>query len=286
MGARRWIAVLGSLSGVGVVLLAAVGCGPRVEPGSVPMLHEDHVVWLLPGIAGSELSMFGPKLALRDAGVQAEFRVFRWQRGVRFLDNLMDLRGNRARASGLAAEIAEHVRTHPGAPVDIVGYSGGGGLALLTAESLPVDVRLRRLVLVHPALSPDCDLEPALARVRDSLHVFYAPSDWFILGWGTNTFGTVDRRYTDSAGRVGFDLEHAVRDAALRGRVRQTRWRPEMIWSGHFGNHASILSYHWNRGYVAPALLEAAAQAEPPGGDALDSAARGLEGSAVQAGAR
>ena len=145
---------------------------------------------------------------------------------------------------------------HPEAVVDLVGYSGGGGLAIMVAEVLPEGVHLRNVVLAQPALSPDYDLCPALSRIDGKLVNFYSPYDWLILGLGTRVFGTMDRQEVASAGKERFDLRRAVRKPELRGKVEQRGWELRQVADGHFGDHFSILSYWWNRRHVAPYLLD------------------------------
>jgi pimeloyl-ACP methyl ester carboxylesterase len=211
---------------------------------------------MLPGIEGRAWMLSAAHRAFRDAGVDAEIRVFHWARPpLDPLKNLTDYDGNLQRAGEIANEIAVYRRKHPGASIDVVGYSGGGGLAVMVAEALPEDVRLRNLLLAQPALSPDYDLTSALSRIDGKLVNFYSPHDWLILGVGTQLFGTIDRKEVASAGKERFDLERAVSDPALRQKVEQRGWNVRMIGSGHFGNHHSILSHGWNKRYVAPHLL-------------------------------
>ena len=210
---------------------------------------------MLPGVEGGLWSMCWARAAFRDAGVAAEIRIFDWQRPFGTLKNLTDYEGNRRRAIQIAGSIVDYQREHPKRAVDLVGYSGGGGLAIMVAEALPKEAHLRNVVLAHPALSPDYDLTAALTRIDGKLVNFYSPHDWLILGLGTRVFGTMDRREVASAGKVRFDLARAVRDPALRAKVEQRGWELRMIGDGHFAGHFSILSYWWNRRHVAPYLL-------------------------------
>lgn len=251
-----------------LLMAASVTCaGCWQAPGPTAHQTERGLVWMLPGVEGGPWSLMWAHTALRDAGVEAEIRVFDWERPFGTLENLTDYEGNLERAGQIAGTIEEYRRAHPAAPIDMVGYSGGGGLAVMTAEALPQDVRLRNVVLVQPALSPDYDLVPALLRIDGKLVNFYSPHDWLILGLGTQVFGTMDRKEVASAGKERFDLEEAVRDPVLRERVEQRGWTSRMIGSGHFGNHASILGYWWNKEYVAPYLLDAEPEGVEVGGE-------------------
>ena len=240
-----------------VAVFALLGCtGCWNAPGPSARQTERGLVWILPGIEGRPWMMRWAHKAFRDAGVDAEIRIYDWPRPLLDpLKNLTDHEGNLEKADEIAAEITDYRHRHQRAPIDIVGYSGGGGLAIMVTEALPPDVRLRNVVLAQPALSPDYDLTAALSRVDGKLVNFYSPYDWLILGVGTRMFGTIDRVKVSSAGKERFDLDQAVSDAALRQKVEQRGWDAGMIRSGHFGNHLSIFSYGWNKQYVAPYLL-------------------------------
>jgi pimeloyl-ACP methyl ester carboxylesterase len=240
-----------------LVGLLSVGlcAGCRNPPGPTARPVERGLVWMLPGVEGGSWSMGWARAAFRDAGVTGEIRVFDWQRPFGTLKNLTDYEGNRRKARQIAREITDYRQQHSRATVDLVGYSGGGGLAIMVAEALPEGVHLRNVVLVQPALSPDYDLTTALLRIDGRLVNFYSPYDWLILGLGTRVFGTMDRREVASAGKERFDLTRAVHDPVLREKIEQRGWELRMIGDGHFGDHFSILSYWWNRRYVAPYLL-------------------------------
>jgi hypothetical protein len=120
---------------------------------------------------------------------------------------------------------------------------------------MPLQLRVRNLVLVQPATSATYDLVPALRRIDGQLIHLFSPGDRLILGWGTSTFGNSDRTYGPAAGKIGFDLEKAVPDLNLRERVRQEPWSQAWRDAGHYGNHIGMLGYQWNREIVAPLLL-------------------------------
>jgi pimeloyl-ACP methyl ester carboxylesterase len=215
------------------------------------------LVWICPGIGGGAWYLGGVYRAFRDAGVDAEICIQRWDSPFyNALGQLIAYQANCVQAAAAAEKIAGYRRQHPQAPIDLVGYSAGGGMALLVVEALPRDIRLRNVVLVQAAISPTCDLSDALERIGGHLINLYSPLDWFVLGLGTAAFGTMDREHVASAGKVGFDLGAAVPNAEQRAKLVQKPWTPAMIWSGHLGNHASILGYGWNLTYVAPYLLD------------------------------
>jgi hypothetical protein len=113
-------------------------------------------------------------------------------------------------------------------------------------------------VLLVPALSPTYELTAALRAVRREMVVFWSPLDLFVLGAGTRLFGTIDRVKTIGAGLVGFRVP--LVDAANPGpsreyrRLRQIRWHPRMVASGHFGGHMGPDSPFFLRKYIVPLL--------------------------------
>lgn len=238
---KTWFALSGA------ALLVCVGC---TKPPPPAMSQADHgLIWMLPGIQGGPATLCWAHAALRDAGVKSAIHVFDWERPGRPLDNLRDYDGNLAKAAQIAANIADYRKSHPTQPIDVIGYSGGGGLAILVAEALPPKLRLRNIILAQPALSPDYDLSRAMSHVSGKLVNFYCPTDWLVLGLGTRTFGTTDRKETESSGKVRFSIG---RDCPYADKVEQRGWDLGWLGAGHFGDHLGILSYGWNRKYVAP----------------------------------
>ena len=229
------------------------GCHHPTKPTDVQPSHG--LVWVFPGVEGGRWSVGRPIQAFRDAGVTAAIEIHDWHRPFGLITNLTAYQRNRADASRIAGEIAKYKRTYPTSPVDLVGYSGGGGMAVFVAEALPEDVHVRNIVLAEPALSRNYDLSVALAHVDGKLINYYSKLDWLILGLGTTIFGTMDRKHTPSAGHLGFTLESAVPDPAQRARVEQHPWTPDMLPTGHLGDHLSILRYKWNKRHVARYLI-------------------------------
>lgn len=232
-------------------LCACVGCS---DPPVPTMSQADHgLVWMLPGIEGGPAAFAWAHAGLRAGGVKSAIRVFDWERPGRPLDNLTDYEGNLVKAAEIADHIREYRESHAAQPIDVVGYSGGGGLAILTTEALPTNIHIRNLILAQAAISPDYDLSKAAAHVDGKIVNFYCPSDWMVLGLGTRVFGTVDRKESDSAGMVSFKVRPD--SSPFDGKLVQHPWTLDWMCSGHFGTHLGILTYGWNRDYVAPYLL-------------------------------
>lgn len=243
--------------GLALLLGLVGGCADQHRPiasTGETAARASRALWFFPGIQGYRFIWDGALNALREGGFNGEIHFFDWGRPLRALDNLTELDENHRKSADVARQIERFHRENPDATIDLIGYSAGAGMALWTAERLPPDIRIRRIVLIQPAVSPDFDLEPALRRVDETLTCFLSAGDSVILGWGTGTFGTVDRVNGPAAGKDGFNLARAARDPDLRARIVEVHWTPEMRAMGHWGNHNSMISPEWNRRFVAPLL--------------------------------
>lgn len=240
-----------------LIAMGPVVCGCRGPDRSSPDAYERGLIYIFPGIEGGPWQMKQPAAAFRAAGAIAAMEVHDWSK-LNWFDNLLNLSANRAAARRIAGRIADYVARHPAQPVHLVGYSGGGGLALMVVEALPAEVMIDNLVLVQAATSPRYGLDAALRHLRGKLVNIHCEYDWFTLGVGTSIMGTMDREHTPSAGKDGFDLTAAVRDETLRGRVVQQGWTAESFRAGHWGGHLDMIGYEFNRELVAPWLIGAA----------------------------
>lgn len=218
-------------------------CGPA--PVAMPSPLEGRLL-ILPGVGNTRFHLAGFVAAAEAELPRFDVEVRTW--GVPFMTiyNLRNYEHNEATAAAIAAEIADWRRAHPDEPFYLVGYSGGGGMATLVTAALPDDVSIDRLVLVAPAISPDYPLgTEVLPHVRDYV-VNYASERDLQVGWGTHTFGTIDRKNTVSAGAIGFASSHE--------RVLEYRWSAADLGFGHAGNHLAYLSAPWQGAKLLPAL--------------------------------
>jgi pimeloyl-ACP methyl ester carboxylesterase len=188
------------------------------------------VVFVIGGIGGVDPLQACAQVALPLAGVPHEVRVFEWTHNkFRMLRDLQDLRYLKEKAVELAAEVRAVKAEDPSRPVFLLGHSAGAAVALEAAALLP-PATLERIVLLSAAVSPMYDLRPALRATRGEVVAFHSPLDVFILHFGTCTFGTVDRYYSDAAGMVGFQVPSDLteEDRRLYARLVQSGWKPEM----------------------------------------------------------
>ena len=218
---------------------------------------EQGLVWMFPGLVGAWWELGPAYRGLRDAGLDKQVRFFQWAvPAPDFFAHLFGTERNVAQARAVVDEIVEYRRLYPDEPIDLVGYSAGGYLALVVAEMLPPEVRLHNVVLAQPDVSPTYDLTVALEHVDGKLVNFYSSREWMLSGLFTTLFGTMDRQYVPSAGKDGFDLEVAVPDETLRAKVEQVPWTAEMSSVGSPSNHVTVFTYEWNKYFVAPYVVD------------------------------
>ena len=218
-------------------------CGPA--PVVTPSPLEGRLL-ILPGVGNTRFHLAGFVAAAEAELPRFDVEVRPW--GVPFMTihNLRNYEHNEATAAALAAEIADWRRANADAPFYLVGYSGGGGMATLVTAALPDDISIDRLVLVAPAISPDFPLaSEVMPHVREFV-VNYASERDLQVGWGTRTFGTIDRQNTFSAGAIGF--------AATHERLLEYRWSRADEPFGHAGNHLAYLSSRWQAAKLLPVL--------------------------------
>ena len=218
-------------------------CGP--EPTAVPSPVAGRVL-IMPGVGNTRFHLAGFVAATEAQLPNFAVEVRTWGEPFLTMRNLRAHDRNVATAASIAEEIADWRRANPAAPFYLVGYSGGGGMATLVTSALPADVRIDRLILVAPAISPDYPLDTdVLPHVREFVANYASERDLQV-GWGTRTFGTIDRKNTASAGAIGF--------AATDERLLQHHWSTADEPFGHAGNHLSYLNPRWQAAKLLPAL--------------------------------
>ena len=134
------------------VCLWSIVTGFRRTPAPTPAELSRGCVVLLAGVDGTTWTLGACVGGLRAAGIECGIEAVYWGwRPFGTFHNLMNLRASRAEAQEIAECVAARQASYPGAPVTLVGFSGGGGLALMIAEALPDGVMLERIVLVGAA---------------------------------------------------------------------------------------------------------------------------------------
>lgn len=239
------------LYGLGALMLTVTGCfrAPKVTDEQLAR----GCVILLPGIEGNAWQLRDTYNGLRDAGIDQAIEIIPWgSPPLSSLPNLVDIKKNRERAKNIARKIATYRAARPDAPITLMGFSGGGGLAILTLEALDEGVQVDRAILIAAAISNRYDVDRVLPRCRDGLVNMYSRRD-SVVSAGTALLGTIDRVKSVSAGYSGFvDAE----DVPLkREKLRQIAWTSEWVRLGHYGGHLGCLAEAWAREVLAPLIV-------------------------------
>ena len=223
------------------------------------------LVLVADGVGGLDLCATGLRHVMGALRTRHIVRTVPWGHGFgQWHADLTNAANHETHARAIAREVETFRAERPGAPVFLVGKSGGTGLVVLALEHLPDDA-VEAVVLLSPALSPGYDLSRALRAVRREVVVFWSPFDVFVLGLGTRVFGTIDRIKSVSAGLVGFRVPGSLDEAGRAGyaKLRQVRWGFAMAPTGNLGGHVGPDSPAFLRKYVVPLLRVA----EPPAAD-------------------
>lgn len=186
-------------------LIGCVGSGINQDFASPDRLTQGLVI-ILPGIEGESPWNHDIRSGLLDAGVQGALPIYRWGRPIPVagpLINQMDILGNRLEGRRIAQMIVDFQDNHPGRPVYLVGHSGGGGVAVFAAESLPEGRFVQGLVLLSASISCDYDMQKALNHCESGIVNFYSPQDVGLLVIGTTLAGNVDGARGPASGQRG-----------------------------------------------------------------------------------
>ena len=243
-----------SLTSVVLLLAMAAGCDDLSLNGTdtTPELKARGMVYILPGIQGVDSHYTNIRNGLRGAGLQCAIMIHPWGSqipGLGLLTNETDTVADRDWGHTIAGDIAQYQRDYPGERIYIIGQSGGGGVAVFTAEALagmgadPID----GLILLDASLSADYNLSTALSATKNGIVNFYNLDDTAMLETGTEMFGNVDGGHGDSAGRTG------LRSSASN--VFNVQVRADMI-SAFVDPHFADTSAAFTTRYIAPWILE------------------------------
>jgi hypothetical protein len=234
------------------MLLFSSGCASlaTVQTNAAPeapyLLH-------LPGIGGHMGIDDALLNGLKEGGISGTIALYDWTDIDRGLPALGNQTRHREQAQIVAKRLTDYARTHPGSPITITCHSAGCGIAVFALEQLPDDVRIEQLLMMQSALSPEYDLSKALRHVRKSVYSFYSPYDP-VLDWGTRGFGTVDRVFTQAAGRVGYQRS-ASGDETQYLKLIQFPYDSAWLKLGNVGDHIGPMNRRFAREILAPLLL-------------------------------
>ena len=239
------------------VLLLLCGCA-----GSQPYRTEKRLqrglVIVLPGIEGRGGISEAICRGLDKGGVNWAIELTDWTNPLGLLYNLRAHDENRRKASQIAWQIRQYHWNYPQRPVVLIGQSGGGAMAVWTAEAMYAGQQLDGIILLAASISPDYVLDFALEKTRRGIVNFHSVRDWVLLGLGTTVYGTMDGAHSASAGQIGFEVPRDLNGTgSCYRKLFQVPWRQEMAKAGHSGMHLTSGAEGYVTKYVAPFILTA-----------------------------
>jgi hypothetical protein len=224
-------------------------------------------VQVVPGVGCAASIEHGIVVGLRDANVQSAVELLDWTGGtLQPVYNLQDLEHCRAQAEKVAAKILLYQSQFPGRPVYLIGYSGGGIVAVRALEALPPDHKVASAILLAPTMAYDYNLELALSRTEQGICSFYSRLDALILM--AAIVGTAEGQHKVAAGAVGFQAPKsldATQQHAYQTRLLQQEYSVGMLWDGHCGGHMGWANSTFVARHVAP-LVDRGLAGGLPGG--------------------
>jgi pimeloyl-ACP methyl ester carboxylesterase len=231
---------------------AVAGCSTS-QPYVNSLRLERGLVIVLPGIEGSSRLNRAICRGLDEGGVQCAIETYDWTSFLGPLWNLRATARNHRQARRLADRIARYHLAYPGRPVFLVGQSGGGAIAVWTAETLPPEQKVDGIILLAASLSPNYMLDRAIDNSRMGVISFFSNRDWFLLA--TNVTGTMDGELTSSAGRTGFLYPAGTAMPRAYAHLHQVPWDHQMARAGYDGGHLTSGASGFIAKYVAPLLV-------------------------------
>jgi pimeloyl-ACP methyl ester carboxylesterase len=247
-------------------LLALAGCA---NPYMSAERKDSGLIVILPGIEGPGALNMSLRDGLDRSGLPQALEIYDWRAGRFGASYAFDQAAGRQRAVELDEHIDEYRRDYPGRPVFVVGHSGGGAIAVFTAEEAALGTPLEGAILLAPALGPRYDLTQAIRGCQGRLVNCYSQGDVFLRTMttaGRNLGGARGR----TAGQEGFELPPDASPERRKafGQLTQIEWTAEMARYGHFGEHLGWVARPWVREYLAPILFRWASQI-PAGDDSV-----------------
>lgn len=232
--------------GLLVVLGLLSGCA-----SSSPPTGDGDLLVLVHGAGGD--GFYPLREGLKDAKIGNEVWTMRWGAPTPlFVFNLQDRSIHGRAETKLAEYLAAWREKHPTSRLVLLGHSAGCGVILGALRRSQADLRVDRVILLGPSVSPGYDLSRALAQVTGDVRVFHSDKDVIFLRWRTRTFGTYDSVRAVAAGNVGFDLSRL--GAATARKVLHQRYDPAWADLGNHGGHGDWLARNFAKVVLAPLI--------------------------------
>jgi len=224
---------------------------------------------ILPGSWGETAADHGIVDGLINAQIDSAIEMYAWPIGefpsgiLMVPYNLRATKRNREQAREVVAKIVRYQKQYPGRPVHLIGYSGGGGIAVWALEALPAETKISSAILLAPTLSSSYDLGPALSRTQHGIHNFYSQYDVPIMMAACSIVGTTDGTHGLAGGAVGFRPSRSA-DATQRelhaSHLHQHPYTLSMLEGGHTGGHYGWTRHGFIAAHVAPLIDPTAAR--------------------------
>lgn len=241
-----------------IASLLSAGCSNNDMFMTDQRLQRGMVV-ILPGVEGPSGYNRDIRRGLVSAGVPYALPIRSWGTPIPLLGVFLrqvDIIGAHIAAAGIRDEIIRYQDTHPGAPVYLIGHSGGGAIAVMVAEKMPDQRKVQGLVLLSASISSAHNLTDALNHCEHGIVNFHNTDDGLLLLVGTTLAGNVDRLYGPAAGLIGFDWpedRHNDLRKQAYARLYQRELTPDMTLGGD--PHTLVTRPRFVATYIAPWIL-------------------------------
>lgn len=194
-----------------------------------------------------------------EAGYQGAGELVSWETGKGLMaDQDASVAFKREKAREGSAKIQAYQKSHPGKPVNLLGFSAGTAEVVFALEMLPESTPADHVVLLGTSLSHDYDLTEALKRVKDKLYIFTSTHDR-MLGTLMPLSGTADRKFNDpGAGIKGFVLPAGASSATRKlyaDKIVTIPYSKDFRKDQDKGRHFDNVKKEFIRDEVAPLLV-------------------------------
>jgi hypothetical protein len=253
---------------LGLLLIAlSVGCASKstwdgqVQADRKERLTRGCVFYFDGAGGGTKKSNYagGVVEGMLEAGYKGAGELVSWETGRGLIaDQNASVAYKREKAAEGAAKIQNYRKNHPGAPVNLLGFSAGTAEAIFALEVLPETEPVDHVVLLGTSISHDYDLTEALKRVKNKLYIFTSPYDR-MLGTLMPLSGTADRKFDDpGAGIKGFVLPAGASAATRKlyaDKIVTIPYSKDFRKDQDKGRHFDNVKMEFIRDEVAPLLM-------------------------------
>jgi hypothetical protein len=240
---------------LGLVLVAvlALGCPPLRAQGPAQAPAAEGVVFTVDGSGSLREIGDDLRLLVDEAHLPLQVEAFDWSQGrYRVFADLHGHDHQKAKGEELAALVLARRQACPAGKVYLVSHSSGAAIVLAAAQQLPPGC-VDRVILLAPALSPNCDLTPVLRCSRLGVDSFHSDND--LVSRVLTVVGNADGHFCVAAGCAGFRFStEASADPGLYANLHQHPWDWEMRKVGHYGGHFGCTRSGFMRTYLLPLL--------------------------------